>query len=55
MDISSFPEFVEIVQNAVHVQEGKVKDIQIVTGITDYDRIFNHSIQKDVKGNNICL
>lgn len=40
---------------AVHVQEGKVINIQIVTEITDYDQMFNHSIQKDVEGNNMYL
>ena len=41
--------------NAVHVQEGMVKNIQFVTEITDYDQMFNHSIQKDVEGNNMYL
>jgi len=51
MNIPSFQVFEELVKDIVQSQEGKVKDVQIVIGITDFDKMFESSIQKDVQGN----
>ena len=51
MNIPSFQVFEELVKDVVQSQEGKVKDVQIVIGITDFDKMFESSIQKDVQGN----
>jgi hypothetical protein len=55
MNIPSFTVFEQLVKDAVK-SEGKVKDVQFVMGITDYDEIFKNSISKEVTGKyNICL
>lgn len=50
MDIPSFEEFEQLVKGAVEVEEGKVKDVQLVVGITDFDTMFKSAISKDVQG-----
>jgi hypothetical protein len=50
MNIPSFTVFEQLVIDAVK-SEGKVKDVQFVMGITDYDELFQKSIPKDVTGN----
>ena len=47
MNIPSFSVFEQLVKDSVK-SEGKVKDVQFVTGITDYDELFNNSIPKEV-------
>jgi len=55
MNIPSVSVFKQLVKDAIN-SDGKVKDVQILTGITDYDRLFKNSIPKEVTGNyNICL
>jgi hypothetical protein len=49
MNIPSFTVFEQLVKDAVK-SEGSVKDIQFVTGITDYDELFKKSIPKEVTG-----
>ena len=49
MNIPSFSVFEQLVKDSVK-SEGKVKDVQFVTGITDYDELFNNSIPKEVTG-----
>jgi hypothetical protein len=50
MNIPSFTVFEQLVKDAVN-SDGSVKDVQIVTGITDYDELFKRSIPKEVTGN----
>lgn len=50
MNIPSFEVFEQLVKDAVKVDEGKVKDVQILMGITDFDTMFKSSIPKDVQG-----
>ena len=50
MNIPSFTEFEKLVKAAVET-DGRVKDIQFVLGITDYDKLFKESIPKNVTGN----
>ena len=52
MNIPSFSVFEQLVKDSVK-SEGKVNDVQFVTGITDYDELFNNSIPKEVTGNYI--
>lgn len=52
MNIPSFEVFEQLVKGAIKVEEGKVKDIQILRGITDFDAMFKLSIPKDVQGKN---
>lgn len=55
MNIPSFTVFEELVKDSVK-SDGRVKDVQFVTGITDYDELFKNSIPKEVTGNyNISL
>jgi len=49
MNIPSFTVFEQLVKDAVN-SDGSVKDVQIVTGITDYDELFKRSIPKEVTG-----
>ena len=51
-DIPSFQVFEDLVIGAIKSQEGKVKEVQIVKGITDFDTMFQSSIPKDVQGIN---
>ena len=51
-NIPSFQVFEDLVIGAVKSQEGKVKEVQIVKGITDFDAIFQSSIPNDVQGTN---
>ena len=50
MNIPNFSVFEELVKNAVK-SDGRVKDIQFVLRITDYDKMFKESIPKNVTGN----
>jgi len=50
MNIPSFIVFEQLVKDAIK-SEGKVKVVQFVTGITDYDILFKNSIPKEITGN----
>ena len=39
-----------LAKSAVTVNEGSIKDVQIVTGITDFDRLFKKSISDSLTG-----
>ncbi len=49
MDIGTFEEFKEKVVAALRTSHGKVKDVQLVVGIPDYDQVFS-PIMADIKG-----
>jgi len=50
MNIPSFQVFEQLVKDAISVQEGKVKEVQLVRGITDFDNMFKSAVPKDVQG-----
>lgn len=55
MNIPSFTVFEQLVKDSVK-SDGRVKEVQFVVGITDYDELFKNSIPKEVTGNyDICL
>lgn len=55
MNIPSFKVFEQIVKGSIQAKEGKVKEVQLVIGITDFDSMFESSIPKDVQGNSIQI
>jgi hypothetical protein len=48
-DIASFEEFKVKVLAALKITHSQVKDVQLVLGIPDYDKVFSQ-IMPDIKG-----